>query len=68
MGGKENGSDVSDIISQTTMKSGDISKITISEGECISLIINTEIELTKEWELSEVLWTADVDTMRSKDL
>ena len=45
---KENGSDVSDIISQTTMKSGDISKITISEGECISLIINTEIELTKE--------------------
>lgn len=45
---KENGSDVSDIISQTTMKSGDISKITISEGECISLIINTEIELIKE--------------------
>ena len=45
---KENGSDVSDIISQTTMKSGDVSKITINDGECISLIINTEIELTKE--------------------
>ena len=45
---KENGSDVSDIISQTTMKSGDVSKITINDGECISLIINTEIELIKE--------------------
>lgn len=45
---KEDGWDTATTISQVMMDSGETTTITINEGQCISLIINTEIELTKQ--------------------
>lgn len=45
---KEDGYDTADTISQNMMESGDTIEITIEEGQCISLIMNTEIELKKK--------------------
>lgn len=45
---KEDGYDTADTISQNMMESGDTIEITIEEGQCISLILNTEIELKKK--------------------
>lgn len=45
---KEDGWDTSDIIQQINMSEGEETEITIEDGQCISLIINTEIELIKQ--------------------
>lgn len=45
---KEDGWDTATTISQIMMSAGEEKEITIKDGQCISLIINTEIELVKE--------------------
>ena len=45
---KEDGWDTATTISQIMMSAGEEKEITIEDGQCISLIINTEIELVKE--------------------
>ncbi len=45
---KEDGWETSDIIQQINMSEGEETEIVIEDGQCISLIINTEIELIKQ--------------------
>lgn len=45
---KEDGYDAATTIQQINMSDGEETEITIEDGQCISLIINTEIELIKK--------------------
>lgn len=44
----EDGEEIADIVEQYNMSEGDTIDITIEDGQCISLILNTELELIKK--------------------